>query len=42
MTMISLQKKIQSEKNSVAKGGLISDSFTFWLKSPNMGAKSLP
>ena len=31
-----------SDSIEVGKGGLISESFLFWLKSPKMGAKLWP
>jgi hypothetical protein len=30
------------QKQFLAKGGLILESFSVWLKSPKIGAKSLP
>ena len=35
-------KLVWKEKDEATKGGLISESFSLWLKSPNMGAKSWP
>ena len=33
---------IYAKCNAKAKGGLISESFSLWLKSPKKGAKSRP
>ena len=35
-------KLVWKEKDEATTGGLISESFSLWLKSPNMGANSLP